>query len=186
MSKFQIIPLGGKRKNKIKVNNKLIEYSDIGTSLGMTITKTGFNSHLSHRIAIAKAEIPRLYSLVNLSPSNKRLIYQSIIKSKLIYAIIPLHTRSTTQIQKMQTIQNKSARIITKTRMREHKTSKTINEEAKLEAINITLHNRAKSIWENLDLTNNMNLKITVNENNEKHLFKSSRKLCRNIITAEY
>ena len=82
----------------------------------------------------------------------------------------------------MQRIQNRCARIITKTRLIEHKTSKSINEEAKLEPINQTLHNRAINIWNNLDITNNQKQKIAVNQEKEKLQFKSSRRIC----TASY
>ena len=186
MNKFQIIPIGGKRKQKIEINNKPIEYSESGKSLGMIISKTGFTAHAKNRISIAKASIPKLHSLIDLSPANKRLLYLTMIRSKLLYPTIPLHTRSTNLIQKLQIVQNKCARIITKTRLIENKTNKITNKEAKLPAINEVLHNSAKSIWNKLNIDNNQELKITVIEHGERNLFKSSRKICMTDITPKF
>lgn len=176
--KFQIIPMGGKRKKKIEINNKKLEYSDSGVSLGMLITKTGFINHVTNRINIAKATIPKLFSLINLSTANKRILYLALIRSKLLYPIIPLHTRSKYQIQKMQIVQNSCARIITNTRRREQKTNIEINRQANLPAIIEVLHERAKNIWNTLELSFNQKLKITTNRANENVQFKSSRAIC--------
>ena len=143
MKKFQIIAIDGKRTNKVKVNGKEIEYSNRGTSLGTIITNKGFSSHATSRIAIAKATIPKLYSLKDLSKENKKLLYITMTRSKLLYPTIPLQTSSDSNKKKMQIIQNKAARLITNRRLREHKTNKQVNEEADLPAINIILQDRA-------------------------------------------
>ena len=186
MNKFQIIPLPGNRKEKIEIDNKQIEYSPSGISLGMKISKAGFNAHTNQRIAIAKSAIPKLYSLIELSPSNKRLLYLTMIRSKLLYPTTPLQTRSTTMIKKMQVVQNRCARIITKTRLTEHQTNSSINQRANLTAINIVLHNNAKSIWNKMNLTEDQQLKMIVNANREKIQYKSSRRLCDSNIEPKF
>ena len=84
----------------------------------------------------------------------------------------------------MQVVQNKCSRIITKTRLREQKTSKSINEKAKLEPINQTLHERAKAVWDKIEMTNNQKQKMIFKETYENCQFKSSRRLCQ-IITID-
>ena len=59
MKKFQIIPVGGKRKNKIKIDNREIDYSQEGKTLGTIINQSGFLSHAISRISIAKTTIPQ-------------------------------------------------------------------------------------------------------------------------------
>ena len=152
----------------------------------MRISTAGFNSHTHQRIAIAKAAIPKLYSLIELSPSNKRLLYLTMIRSKLLYPTAPLHTRSKTLMRKMQVVQNRCARIITKTRLTEHRTNRNVNQRANLKAINTVLHDNAKSIWNKMDLTDNQQLKITINANREKIQYKSSRRLCNNDIEPNF
>ena len=186
IKKFQVIPIGGQRKNKIKINNNEIDYSESGTTLGTLITKTGFISHVKKRTTIAKATIPKLYSLIDLSPANKRLLYLTLIRSKLLYPIVPLHTRSNTLIKTMQIVQNRCARIITKTKYTDHQTNKKVNEKANLPPINTVLHERARNIWNNIDLTGSQRILLTINERKERPLFKSSRNLCLKEIEPRY
>ena len=48
----------------------------------------------------------------------------------------------------MQRVQNKAARLITKTRLNDRRTSKFVNEQAELIPINISIHNQAMKIWQ--------------------------------------
>ena len=86
----------------------------------------------------------------------------------------------------MQIVQNKCARIINKTRYRDHQTNKTVNEKAKLLPINIVLHERVKDIWRKIELTGDQRILLTINESKEKLLFKSSRNLCLREIEPRY
>ena len=77
----------------------------------------------------------------------------------------------------MQTIQNKASRIITKIRKLDRKTSKYVNEQARLIPINISIHNQAIKIWQTvrdttpIDILNK--LELQPNRNYSK-LFPSS------------
>ena len=139
MKKFQIIAIDGKRTNKVKVNEEEIEYSNRGIALGTVITTKGFSTHATTRTAIAKTSLINLYNLRNLSKENKKLLYMTMTRSKLIYSIIPLQTSSYTNKKKMQIIQNKAARIITNTRRIEKKTNQQINNAADLQPINMII-----------------------------------------------
>ena len=85
-------------------------------------------------------------------------------------------------MKKLQVIQNRACRIITKTRLRERKTNKYVNEKAKLEPINIVLNNMAKEIWEKVELNNDQKIKTTFNIKNINIQYSSSRENCARII----
>ena len=151
INKFQIIPIGRKIAKDITINNKTFRTHNEGKVLGTEITTKGFFKHATTRIKQAKHCLPKLFRFRNLSRKNKRKIYQAMIKSALEYPPVPLHTISKNQQKKMQVIQNKAARIITKTRLREGKTNEYINKRANLEPLNISIHNRAVKIWNKLE-----------------------------------
>ena len=88
--------------------------------------------------------------------------------------------------QKMQTIQNRASRIITKTRIREAKTNKSINEKAKLEPINVVLHNFANNIWNKIDLNYNQTIKLLYNNQNKVLQYSSSRERCKLNVEPKY
>ena len=186
MKKFQVIPMDGKRTNKVKVNGEDIEYSNRGIALGTVITTKGFTAHATTRTAIAKTTLTNLFSLRNLSKENKKLLYMTMTRSKLIYSIIPLQTSSYSNKKKMQIIQNKAARLITNTRLIERKTNQQVNEEADLQPINIIIQERAKTIWDKITLTGNQRIKLMYNRNNQPKRHPSSRELCEKRIEPIY
>ena len=148
MNKFQIIPINRHCRIKVKVGNNAHDFTKVGKVLGTLISETVFSSHITNRIKAAKLKLPLMFILKNLSMRNKRTLYTTLVISILEYPPIPLYTTSHTSARKMQTIQNKAARIITNTRKRERKTSKYVNEKANLIPINISLNKQAISIWQ--------------------------------------
>ena len=52
----------------------------------------------------------------------------------------------------MQIVQNKAARIITKTRLSDRVTNKYVNELAELIPVNISIHEQAKKIWQKIEV----------------------------------
>jgi hypothetical protein len=51
---------------------------------------------------------------------------------------------------KMQIVQNKAARIITKTRLIERKTNSYTNNLAELPALNVSINNQARKTWQTI------------------------------------
>ena len=185
IKKFQVIPLEEKRTNKIIINNEEIDYHQSGVALGVTITRTGFSAHTTNRINKTKFTISKLFSLRNLNQSNKRKLYLALTRAKLIYPTIPIHTRSNTQMHKLQIIQNKAARIIANIRKSDHITSQEANNRANLIPLNLILHESAKTIWQKIELTENQENKLNYFPR-ENHLYPSSRKKCSTAIEPIY
>jgi hypothetical protein len=150
-AKFKIIPIARENYKNIKVGTTIHQPVRVGTVLGTTLTKTGFITHASNRIKIAESKLPMLYRFINLKKDNKRRLYNALIKSILEYSPIPLNTCSQTVQKSMQIIQNKAARIITKTRLIERKTNQYTNNLANLPPLNVSINKQAKATWKKID-----------------------------------
>lgn len=134
---FQVIPIGRIKTVPIKIDQDILKFEKEGKALGTTITRDGFVRHIGNRIRQASAKLKDLYRFRDLCIKNKRKLYLALIRPVLEYPPIPLHTASKTNILKMQRVQNKEARIITPTRLRDTISSRIINETANLPAINV-------------------------------------------------
>jgi hypothetical protein len=177
-TKFQIIPIARTKLEVIRVGNIIHPYKTEGKALGLTITTNGFFKHIKQRIQLAKLRLRDLYRFRNLSLANKRKLYLALIRSTLTYPPVPLHTISTTQMRKLQIIQNKSARLITNIRYSDRMTNETVNDLADLEPINLFLHRQASNTWTTIDktMTDRTRQRLTVIDD-ELRLFPSSRSL---------
>lgn len=47
-NKFKTVPLAVKEKDNIEIDGQQLQYSEKGKILGITITRTGINEHVSH------------------------------------------------------------------------------------------------------------------------------------------
>ena len=86
-------------------------------------------------------------------------------------------------------MQNKAARLITKTRLNDRRTSKFVNEQAELIPINISIHNQAKKIWQKIELEIGREVlgKLELEENSDyTDIFPSSRLKCNTNILEIY
>ena len=131
---------------------RAIDYSSTAKALGLTITSVGFGKHVGDRIGLARGQLRNLFRVINLSTAAKRLLYLASIRSVLVYPTIPLHLMSQNQQKKMQIVQNKAARIITRTRLLEQKRNSEVNRLANLEPIEEYLGRQAAAIWQKLEL----------------------------------
>uniref|UniRef100_A0A2P2HYG4 RNA-directed DNA polymerase from mobile element jockey-like n=1 Tax=Hirondellea gigas TaxID=1518452 RepID=A0A2P2HYG4_9CRUS len=150
-TKFQIIPIGRTRAQKVKIGQKEHDFSLEGKMLGLKFNRYGFVGHVQDRIRLARVELGRIFRFRELSWNNLRKLYYALVLSKLLYPIVPLYTISKTQQRKLQIVQNKAARIITGIRLREGIGNQTVNELAELTPLNINIHNQAKKIWNQLE-----------------------------------
>ena len=189
VDKFQIIPIGRKGFKKVKIDNDTYEFANTGKALGTIISKNGFTSHITSRINLAKSKLPLLFRFLDLSQNNKKTLYLALIRSVLEYPPVILHPITKTQAIRMQRVQNKAARVITKTRLSDRKTSKFINEQAELIPINISIHNQAKKIWQKIELDIGRDVldKLELEENRDfTDRFPSSRLKCNTNILEIY
>ena len=130
-----------------------------------------------------------LYRFIELSPKNKRTLYKALIKSILEYPPVILNTLSKTQAVKMQIVQNKAARIITKTRLSDRKTNKYVNELAELTSINISIHEQAKNTWQKIEIEMDREILDKLELEQDRIFtvrFPSGRQKCNTVVTEIY
>ena len=149
-SKFQLIAIDRIKPPDITVSNTIIKHSREGKVLGLTLTCTGFTKHIRNRTQLAKLQLNKLYRFKNLSSKNKRKLYLLLVRAKLLYPIIPLHTCSKSQMSNMQRVQNRATRFITNSSRTDHITSIELHRRTNLEPINITLQRQAQEIWNSI------------------------------------
>ena len=186
IDKFQIIPVGRLGLKKVIVNNQAHEFANRGKVLGTIITKNGFPSQASNRINLAKSKLSMLHRFTELSPKHKRTLYKALIKSILEYPPVILNTISKTQAVKMQQVQNKATRIITKTRLSDRKTNKYVNELAELTPINISIHEQAKNTWQKIEIEMDREILDKLELEQDRIFtvrFPSARQKCNTVVT---
>ena len=155
--KFQVINIG--RHSTVDIPHHNIEHSTTGKALGLNLYSTSFTKHVTHRRNIANAQLNKLYRFKNLNENNKRTLYLALVRSKLIYPVIPLHTISKSQMLSLQRIQNKATRFITNTSKLDFLTSELLHALTDLEPINIITHKQAQKIWDTIENTLGINIR---------------------------
>ena len=156
--KFQVINIGKHATRDIPHHN--ISHTITGKVLGLNIKSTGFTHHNKVRKNIAQSQLTKLYRFQNLSSNNKRKLYMTLVRSSLIYPIIPMHTSSKTQMLALQRIQNKATRFINNTRLSDRISSEQLHNMAELEPLNVVTHKQAQNIWNTVEHT----LQVNTNE----------------------
>ena len=109
--KFQVINIGTHKTVDIQQN---IEHTKAGKLLGVYIL-TSFKRHITKRKNIANAQLTKRQRFRNLNNENKQKLYTSLVRSKLICPVIPIHITSRPKLLKLQQIQNTAIKFITST-----------------------------------------------------------------------
>ena len=117
-----------------------IQNTPVGKVLGLTITSTGYTRHYKQRQNIARAQLGLLYRFRNLNKANKRKLYLTLVRSKLIYPTIPTHTASKNAAFKLTKNPKQGKRFITGFTLNDCFSSKRLHIIARIEPINTTLH----------------------------------------------
>lgn len=176
MGKFKIIAVGGRRSKRVKLGGGEVEYSSDGKALGLRISSTGFVGHISDRIDKAKGQLRKLFMVRDLPQKQRRLLYLTTVRSTLLYPTVPLHVASNQQLGRLEVIQNKGARIVTRTRLLEGKTNEEVGRLAGLEPIREYLDRQAGNLWGKIEIDGELERKLTLVDDRENYLFRSSRK----------
>ena len=114
-----------------------LAHTNRGKVLRLHISSTGFTSHITTRRNIANTQLTKLQRFRNLNANNRIKVYTTLVRSKLIYPAIPIHIACKTQILRLQRVQNKGARFITNTSIRERITSEQLHEQIGMHTINV-------------------------------------------------
>ena len=153
-TKFKIVPINNKvcARTELTIDGKLQDYSKGGNFLGMEITSTGYCKHVTNKVSRAREQLSKLKRFSGLSNKIKCQLYKSLVRPILEYPPVPLYRLSKNNIKRLQRIQNKATRFITNTRYPTLITSENLHQICNLEPLNQRLYNRAKNIWESINI----------------------------------
>ena len=166
--KFKIIPVAQHKTKPIVINNKEINTSKEGKFLGLRLQHTGIAGHCTQLKNKGNAVLNKLRRFTNLTPKLKSLLVKTQLIPILEYPPIPLCAASKTQKKSMQTVLNKALRFIN-----QNEEDKPIAEELHLRynitPLNISIHNKARKIWENVRCTEPEHYENLIIPHNRKH-----------------
>ena len=95
--KFKVVNIGCRKTADIRLVDRTIRHTETGTVLGLDNTGNGYIKHIKKRINIAKTQLAKLTPFKFLNLNNKRKLYLALVRSKLLYPVVPLHNASNNQ-----------------------------------------------------------------------------------------
>ena len=104
--KFQLLSVSKLKPAEVRIDNRMVNFSDHISMLGLKLKRTGFNMHISQRLTLAKGKAVRLKRFTKLKAKNKCHLYKALIRSAMEYPNIPLCNMSRTNKNKWQKFQN--------------------------------------------------------------------------------
>ena len=132
-----------------------IPFARSATVLGLTLTRTGINSHIKNRLAAAKTQRKKLKKFKRLKPKTNIQLYKTLLRPILEYPAVPICTSSKSNKKMLQQYQNVTIRNSIKGSAEDRdKTIEELHEQFNIEAINVRLHKRANSTWERVARVN--------------------------------
>lgn len=110
--KFQILRASKHNPPATIIENRRVEYTNEAKILGLKMTKYGINAHIKDRKATTNKNLKKLRKFSKLESKAKLYLYKALIHPILTYPPIPLNTASKTNIQQLQSIQNRALRWV--------------------------------------------------------------------------
>ena len=151
--KFRIIPIAQRYMEKLKIDDKEITHTMEGTLLGLKIQASGINGHILDRVNKGVGILTKLRRFSKLTPRLKTILIKTILIPVLEYPPVPMCCATKTQILKLQRVQNRALRFINCNDDEKIETVMGLHQRYNFLPINISLHNKAKKIWDTLQYT---------------------------------
>ena len=148
INKFSILSVSKSKPEVISVEGRRINFKNEIKILGLTLKRTGIIKHISDRITMAKNQTKKISRFSKLQQKTKMHLYKALIRPLLEYPVIPIALASKSQLLKIQRVQNKNVKFIT--RNEENLlagTMKETHELLNLEAMNMRLSTRLTKTW---------------------------------------
>ena len=135
-----------------------------------------FKSQVDENIKTAKLELNKLYRFRYLKQKIKVRLYKTKVLPLLTYASVPLNICSSSQIKRLQIVQNKAIRWITNTYYPNICNIVNQQELLKIEPIKDRIDRLAQNVWFKIETENSAFFETTLNISivNGHAWFKSS------------
>ena len=152
-TKTELVVFSRKIKEKvepIKIDGVKIEAADSAKYLGVLLDKKlSFTEHINKAVRKAYMPLSCLYNLLSrkstLSTKNKLTLYKMVIKPVMLYAAPIWSNTTVTNVNKLETIQNKILRLIA--RVEPNTTNLEIRESLKMNILWEDIHSRTKDCY---------------------------------------
>ena len=131
----------------MRVEDHFVPYSSSTRVLGLNYSSTGIKTHVNQRRIIAQTTLNRLKRFSGLGDVIKRKLYVTMVRTQLLYPIVPLNSISATAKLKLQRVQNDALRFIDGTTRWDGIPSHRLHDRHNLEPINAYLHRRSVKVW---------------------------------------
>ena len=168
LTKFGLLSISKKNPRQVTVDGRPINFKEEIKVLGLSIRRTGTVRHISNRINFAKQQTNKLKRFIKLETKTKLTLYKAMIRPILEYPIVPTALASKAQTRKMQRVQNKNLRMITKY---DDNLQDIVLEEKHLQlniqSINERLYNRLQRSWDHFAIKEEETYNRSLNENND-------------------
>ena len=135
----------------INVEGRLIPFSNEVKTLGLTLKRTGIVAHINNRVLQAKLQTNKLKRFNELREKTKLHLYKALIRPILEYPIIPNAIAPRTNMLKMQRVQNKNLRNISRYTDNRDKNVKELHETYNMEPLNIRFYTAVNKLWSKLE-----------------------------------
>lgn len=149
-AKFKILHLSKTQPLPIEIDGAVIPFTREARVLGLKLTRTGIQTHVTERLRLAKTAQTKLKRFSNMAPKTKLHLYKALVAPHLCYPPIPLNAISKTNQTKLQTVQNKALRWINGDRPPYHTTVEELHNLYRLKPLNIKNFQAGYQVWKNL------------------------------------
>lgn len=146
-NKFQILTISKTKPAEIIINNNKLTYNDKIKTLRLTIGRCGIRYHIKERAEKRGAALMQLRHFKNLNEKTLVHLYKTLIKPILEYLIIPICISSSTNKQKLQSVQNRALYMASKLVPPCNITSEQLHIKYSMEPINTILYYRTQKVW---------------------------------------
>ena len=162
--KFQMIMIANRPKQNIMVENESFEYTKKANILGLHFKSNNFfKSQVDDNIRKAKLELTKLYRFRYVKQKIKIRLYKTKVLPLLTNASVPLNICSQNQIKRLQVVQNKAIRWITKLYYPNRCNIDQQQEILKIEPIKERINRLSQKVWFKIETENSEFFNTTLN-----------------------
>jgi len=153
-TKFQLLAISKTKPAEIFINNIKINYNNNIKTLGLSIGRCGINQHIKERVGRGGAALTKIKRFKDVNEKIIIHLYKALVKPIIEYPIIPTCIASRSNVQKLQSIQNRALFMAARVTPPYNVTSQHLHERYNMQPINTILHSRANKIWTKMELIN--------------------------------
>ena len=135
--------------------------------LGLTLTRTGFTSHVHNKINLAKQQLLKLKQFYKLNPKLQVRLYTTLVCPIMEYPPIPNALASRSLTLQMQRVQNKALRYAVIDTDDRDKNIEQLHNLFGIDTLNVRLHFRMTKTWNKIQEIDEALYDATVHANND-------------------